>query len=431
MESLRSGLGAIGRPHALDRRGFLQLAGLGGLSWLTPVSHLLARAAEASKGREPAQSIILLWLAGGPSQLETFDPHPGTMIAGGTQAIATAVPGVQLARGFEGLAERLKDVALVRSMVSKEADHARGTYLVKTGYRPDPTIVHPSIGAICCHELPAGKTEIPRHISILPGQWPSRGGFLGEAYDAFKMGDPAEKVPDITPQVSPERDRERVRDLDVVQKAFFQGRRTRSSSIMTAATISSARTMMSSAQLKAFEVLEEPRELRLAYGDTPFGRGCLAARRLLQVGVRCVEVSLTGWDSHADNHNIHRKQLAILDPALSTLLRDLKEHGLLEKTVVFCAGEFGRTPRINPLAGRDHWPNGFSLALAGGGIHGGQVIGQTDPEGIQDPVNPVSVADVHATILTAVGIDPTKIMTSPIGRTITLSDGKPIQALLG
>src|SRR4051794_22473950 len=159
-----------------DRRQVLKLGSLAGLSWLTPVGHLLA--AQAERGRTPAQSIILLWLAGGPSQLETFDPHPGTAIAGGTRAIPTAVRGVQLAQGFERLAEVMPVVSLVRSLVSKEGHHERGTYLMKTGSRPDPTVEHPSIGAICCHELPVGPAEIPRHVSILPGRWPGRGGFL-------------------------------------------------------------------------------------------------------------------------------------------------------------------------------------------------------------------------------------------------------------
>src|SRR4051794_39839269 len=171
-----------------DRRQVLKLGSLAGLSWLTPVGHLLA--AQAERSRAPAQSIILIWLAGGPSQLETFDPHPGTAIAGGTRAIATAVKGVRLAEGFGRLAEVMGDVSLVRSMVSKEGDHERGTYLMKTGYRPDATVEHPSIGAICCHELPVGTTEIPRHISILSSQWPARGGFLGGGYDAFQVDDP-------------------------------------------------------------------------------------------------------------------------------------------------------------------------------------------------------------------------------------------------
>jgi hypothetical protein len=415
--------------HPLNRRNFLKAAGVAGLSWLTPVGHLLARQAEQS--RQPAQSVILLWLAGGPSQLDTFDPHPGTESAGGTGATGTAVKGVQLAESFEQLADQMGHVALIRSMVSKEGDHERGTYLMKTGFRPDPTVVHPSIGAICCHELPAGKTDIPRHISILPSPWPGRGGFLGDEYDAFKIDDPAQKIPDLTAQVPTERDRRRVADLDVVEQAFARGRQNRVGATLHRQTVQSARVMMTSEQLQAFEVNREPERLRRAYGDTPFGRGCLAARRLIEVGVRCVEVTLNGWDSHADNHNIQRARVRELDPAFATLLRDLKERDLLKRTVVLCMGEFGRTPQINRLGGRDHWPNGFSIALAGGALKCGQVHGATDPEGKKDPINPVAVGDVHATVLAAVGIDPHKVMTSPIGRTTHLSEGSPLPALLG
>jgi hypothetical protein len=414
------------------RRDFLKVAGLAGLSWLTPVGHLLARAAElaADKGR-PAQSIILLWMQGGPSQLETFDPHPGSAIAGGTRAIDTAIKDVQLADGFGHLAEQMGSVALVRSMTSKEGDHERGTYLMKTGYRPDPTVIHPSIGAVCCHELPGGKTEIPRHVSILPSQWPGRGGFLGDEYDAFKTGDPLQKVPDVTARVPEGRDRQRVRDLEFLEEQFARGRRNLAEAAGNRTVVNSARMMMSSEQLKAFDVSQEPARLRESYGDTAFGRGCLAARRLIEVGVRCVEVTLGGWDTHADNHKFCKEQVAILDPAFAALLRDLKERELLERTVVICAGEFGRTPKINGLGGRDHWINGFSIALAGGGLRCGQVLGATDPDGKADPTDPVTVADVHATVLTAVGIDPKKVMTSPIGRTLTLSEGKVIKGLLG
>jgi hypothetical protein len=415
--------------HPFDRRRFLQLAGLGALSWLTPVGQILARAAEKAGEKDQAQSVILLWLGGGPSQLETFDPHPGTEIAGDTQAIATAARGIQLAQGFEQLAEQMESVALVRSVMSKEGDHERGTVLMKTGFRPDPTVVHPSIGAICCHELPAGKTDIPRHISILPNQWPGRGGYLGDEYDAFKCHDPADKIPDLRSMVPAARDQQRASDLDVVEKAFARGRNNRTEATLHRATVNSARTMMTSEQLQAFEVEREPLALRKGYGETPFGRGCLAARRLIEVGVRCVEVTLDGWDTHTNNHALTRKRVEILDPAFAALLRDLKERKLLERTVVICMGEFGRTPKINPLGGRDHWPNGFSLALAGGGIRGGTVLGETDPEGIKEPTSPVTVGDIHATVLDAVGVEYGKIMTTPIGRTVKLSDGKPIAAL--
>jgi uncharacterized protein (DUF1501 family) len=416
----------------LDRRGFLRAAGLAGATWLTPVGHLLARAAEApGPDRGRAQSIILLWLQGGPSQLETFDPHPGTDIAAGTGAIDTAVKGVRLAPGLERTAEEMGSIALVRSMVSKEGDHERGTYTMKTGFRPDPTVVHPSIGAVCCHELPAAGTDIPRHVSILPGQWPGRGGYLGAEYDAFRTGDPADPVPDTVSRLPRDRDERRLQHLDAVEGAFARGRRGRVEATLHRAAVADARRMMSSEQLKAFDVSGEPLALRRAYGETPFGRACLAARRLTEAGVRCVEVTLAGWDTHADNHAEVRKLLAVLDPAFGTLVRDLRERGALGRTLVLCAGEFGRTPKVNVAGGRDHWPTGFSLAMAGGGVRGGRVVGATDSEGKGTPADPVTVGDLHATVLTAVGIDPRKVNQTPIGRTVRFSEGKPVSALLG
>jgi uncharacterized protein (DUF1501 family) len=189
--------------------------------------------------------------------------------------------------------------------------------------------------------------------------------------------------------------------------------------------------MMSSDQLKAFEIDAEPDKLRKAYGETPFGRSCLAARRLIEVGVRCVEVTLNGWDTHVDNHKLVKPLVATLDPAFAALIEDLRQHDLLKRTVVMCMGEFGRTPQINPLGGRDHWPNGFSVAVAGGGLRGGVVIGETDPDGKGTPANPVTVGDVHATILDTLGIDYQKVMTTPIGRTVKVSDGQPLEALRG
>jgi uncharacterized protein (DUF1501 family) len=421
--------------HAeMHRRALLKLAGLGGATWLTSAAHLLAREADKSDprapSRSPAQSLIVLWMAGGPSQLDTFDPHPDKKISGDTRAIATAAQGIQLADGLDRVADEMASISLVRSLVSKEGDHQRGTYLVKTGYRPDPTAVHPSIGAICCHELPAAGTDIPRHISILPNQWPGRGGFLGDQFDAFKAGDPATKVADAVPRVSDPRFRERLAGLDVLEENFARGRQAAVNATVHRASVRDARRMMTSEQLKAFDVAQESTAARAAYGDTPFGRGCLAARRLIEVGVRCVEVTLDGWDSHANNHEVHYRLKGILDPAFAALIQDLKAHGLWERTIVLCAGEFGRTPTINRLAGRDHWTQGFSVALAGGPIRGGQAVGQTDPEGGRDVHDPRQIADVHATILTALGLQAAKELVSPAGRPLKLADGQPIQELL-
>ncbi|MBI3461933.1 MAG: DUF1501 domain-containing protein [Planctomycetes bacterium] len=416
------------------RRTALQLTGLAGASWLTTAAHLLA-VEEENERKQPAQSIILLWMAGGPSQLETFDPHPGKRIAAGTRAIPTAVPGVLLAEGLEQTADQMQSIALVRSLVSKEGDHERGTYLVKTGYSPTPTLVHPSIGAICCHELPLElpsglRTEIPRHVSILPNRFPGRGGFLGDGYDAFKTFDPSQKVPDVTTHVPDSRFEARLRDLEIVESSFARRRMVTAESTLHRKTLRQARMMMTSEQLAAFDISQEPASVRAPYGDTPFGRGCLAARRLIERGVRCVEVTLDGWDSHANNHETQRARVQTLDPAFAALLRDLRERQLLERTVVICAGEFGRTPTVNKLEGRDHWPHGFTIALAGGGIHGGQVLGATDPEGGREVQVPQRVADVHATVLAALGIDWTKEIITPIQRPIRLSEGEPIRKLL-
>jgi uncharacterized protein (DUF1501 family) len=418
---------------ALHRRAVLKLAGLGGAGWLASVAGLLAREAngdESANKRTPAKSLIALWMAGGPSQLETFDPHPGKRISAETRAIPTAVQGIQLAKGLERVADVMPRIALVRSLVSKEGDHERGTYLVKTGYRPDPTAVHPSIGAITCHELPDGGTEIPRHISILPNQWPARGGFLGDEYDAFKTGDPAQKIADVAARVSLPRYRQRLADLDVLEDSFARGRRQAVQNTLHRDKVREARRMMTSEQLRAFDVSEEPAELRAAYGDTPFGRGCLAARRLVAVGVRCVEVTLAGWDSHANNHEIHTRNKEILDPAFAALVNDLASHGLWESTLVLCAGEFGRTPSINRLGGRDHWTQGFSMALAGGVIRGGQALGATDPEGGRKVHQPIQIGDIHATLLRALGLDHTKELISPAGRPLKLAEGEPLGALL-
>ncbi|HEX4130463.1 MAG TPA: DUF1501 domain-containing protein [Pirellulales bacterium] len=409
----------------------LRAVTFGGVSWLTTAANLLARDDRQPPQGRPAQSLIMIWLAGGPSQLETFDPHSGTKIAAGTTAIDTSRPGVQFAAGYDRLAEQMQHMALVRNVVSKEGDHERGTSAVKTGYRPDPTFVHPSIGAICCHQLSDRRIDIPRHISILPGRFPSRGGILGSQYDAFKTGDPASKVADTVARVSADRQRQRLEDRLIVEQAFARGRARQVDATLHNEMVAQASRMMSSEQLKAFDVSLEPAEVRAAYGETPFGRGCLAARRLIGVGVRCVEVTLDGWDSHVNNHEIHARRAEVLDPALAALIGDLHLQGLLDNTLVLCTGEFGRSPEVNGAGGRDHWPHGFSMLLAGGRLPRGAVIGETDPEGGRVKAEQaIAVADIHATLLTALGIDPKRQVIAPLGRPVKLSEGTVVPGLL-
>ena len=421
---------SCGSSVHVSRRSLLQTLGLTGLSWLTPAAEALAQQDQAQR---PARSLIVLWLSGGPSQLETFDPHAKAKIAGGTRAIDTAVPGVQLAEGMPRLAQEMDSVALIRNVISREGDHERAAYHVKTGFRPDPTLQHPSLGAIACHQLEAGTTEIPRHISILPDMWYGRGGYLGPQFDAFRAYAVNGELPDMRARVSEERFAARLKDLEVVQQAFHARRMARLDRERTLhrSTVQDAVTMMSSEQREAFSIDDEPTSVRQPFGDSDFGRACLAAVRLIEVGVRCVEVTLSGWDSHVNNHEIHQRLVGQLDPAFSALIRELKARGRFDDTVILCGGEFGRTPQLNPAGGRDHWPHGFSIALAGGGIRGGVTVGETDPNGGRlsgDQGTPL--ADVHATILSRLGIHHDLELDTPVGRPMKLSEGRPLASLM-
>ena len=426
-------------PDHFTRRTLLRAAGLSGMAWLTPLAERLARADEQSPRARAAKSVIVLYMEGGPSQLETFDPHPGAKISHtSVKAIGTAAAGVQISSWLPQTAEVMDRVALVRAVVSKEGDHERAAYNIKTGFRPDPTLVHPSLGAIVCHQT-KDNVEIPRHVSILSGAWPARGGFLGDQYDAFKTYDPSGPIPDVTARVSDVRAGKRLDDLEhIVETEFARGRLANlDQKTLHATSLAAARRMMSSEQLKAFNVADAPQSLKQPFGDTPFGRACLAAVQLIGVGVRCVEVTLNGWDTHADNESLVRSRCEILDPALSALIRLLEDRDLLESTIVLWGGEFGRTPRINPVGGRDHWPHGFTVALAGGGIAGGRVLGETSPDPklsetdrLADIAGKCDVEDLHATILHALGIDFAQELMTPIGRPMALSKGQVLRKLL-
>jgi hypothetical protein len=420
------------------RRTLLQTAT--GLPFFGSLADVLADEATSAK-TDPGRprSVILIWLEGGPSQLETFDPHPGGRIGGSVRKIQTSAPGIEIADTLPQLASQMHHGSLLRSVVGKEGDHDRAIYNIKTGYRPDPTLIHPAIGSILCHQSDLGA-DIPRHVSILPGARPSRGGYLGAHHDAFKVYDPANPVPDVQRRVDKDRYDRRVEDLLEIAEARFGRRRLVDldrQKTLHAAMTQSALTMMTSDQLAAFDVSQEPKSIRDRFGDTPLGRGCLAAVRLVGVGVRCVEVTLGGWDTHINNHSLQSGACATLDPAAAAMIAELESRDLLETTLVVIAGEFGRTPRINPAEGRDHWVHGFSMMLAGCGIRQGGVYGATaadadfnpekPAEGVSDPV---SVADVHATMLAALGINHRLELQTPIGRPMLLSDGTPIATLL-
>lgn len=438
-ESGPAGPGNCGSFEHWSRRSFLRLAGASGMCWLTPLAQHLARAAEDRLKQPTAKSVIVLWMQGGPSQLETFDPHPNA-VTGGLPSIKTSSTEIEICQLYPQLAEEMHSISLVRSVVTKEGDHERGTYNVKTGYRPDPTLVHPSLGAVICHQL-HDTLDIPRHISILPNNWAARGGYLGDQFDAFKVSDPNGPVSDITSRVPEDRYRKRLLALnDVVEAEFSRGRLVNMDAKRTLhrTMTENARRMMESSQLKAFDVREAPEALRAEFGDSAFGRGCLAAARLIATGVRCVEVTLEGWDTHVNNHEGTKTQADILDPAFAALIRHLRREDLLKDTIVICGGEFGRTPVLNGIGGRDHWPHGFTIAMAGGGIQGGRVIGATNPDpdpAATDPFkqvhDPHNVADIHATVLHALGVQFDQELLTPIGRPMKVSDGQPILELLG
>lgn len=427
--------GACGQSDHFTRRALLKSSAVAGLGWLTPLAQQLARGSEKS-GKRP-QSVIILWMEGGASQLETFDPHPGSAIAYGAKAIETAVRGMKFGAGLPLTAERAQDFSILRAVTSKEGDHTRAIYNVKTGYRPFPGLIHPAIGSILCHEMPGldekmPPIDIPSHISILPGQNPARGGYLGAQYDAFQAYDPVKPLPDVRSRTDDEGQSLRLDGLDVLEQSFAAGRLAdlEKSRTLHRTSIERARRMMSSDQLAAFDVSDAPKAEREAFGDTAFGRSCLAAVRLVEVGVRCVEVTLNGWDTHINNYEGQAKQLGILDPALAALIGLLKDRDLYENTIVMVATEFGRTPKLNLAEGRDHWPHGFSVLLGGGGFRGGLAIGETDPTGeSQEPTGKVRVEDIHATIFHQLGIDYDYEQMTPIGRPIAISDGRVIREL--
>ena len=426
-------------PAHFPRRSLLK-AGAAGF-WLTPLAHQLARAAEsdANGSASRPKTVILLWLQGGASQLETFDPHAGTLIGGETQSIETSVKGIEIANTLPAVAEQMHRLAIIRSVTSKEGDHVRAMYNIKTGYRPDPTLIHPSIGAIACHQLPGGA-DIPHHISILPDNQASRGGYLGAKYDAVKVYDPAGPIPDVHKRANDSRYQARVKDLlETLEPEFSRGRlnKLEAEKTLHVTATREALTMMTSDQLDAFNVMQESASERERFGNTPFGRGCLAAARLAEVGVRCIEVTLSGWDSHVNNHVLQSTACKTLDPAFAALMVRLAERDLLSTTLVVCASEFGRTPTINPVGGRDHWPHGFSMAIGGCGIRSGVIHGSTSPQPKLDPKQPdvdlqdrVTVADVQATILAALGVDWNHELLTPIGRPMKFSEGTPIKNIL-
>jgi hypothetical protein len=409
----------VSAAGALSRRGFLRWVGAGaaGLTGLTWLDYLTLHAEELRKARK---SCILLWMAGGPSQFETFDPKPGAETQGPTKAIPSAVPGIAIAEHWTKVASVTKDLTVIRSMTSKEGNHGRATYLLHTGYSPSGGIVHPGIGSVVANELGPEDFDLPHFVSI---QGQSIGpSFLGVQYAPFVVSDPNRQPDNLATPVAGNRLQRRLDLLSELEGAFAQSGARELVKDHQALYRQTAQ-MVLSPRVKAFDLEAEPAKVRESYGRTPFGQGCLMARRLIEAGVTFVEVQSTGWDTHGSEVATLKKLIPPVDQGTAALLADLKLRGLLANTLVVWMGEFGRMPQINLTAGRDHFPSAFNVALAGCGVKGGQVIGATDKLGTAVAERPVTVPDLFCTFCQALGIDPRKENQSNVGRPIPIVEG--------
>jgi len=427
--------------HRTTRREFIGagLAGTLGLAFSPAFQKPLA--GEGVKAR--AKACILLWLEGGPSHLDTFDPKPGVETGGPFKAIDTTVPGLKISEHLPHLAKQAKHFTIVRSLTSREADHERAVYYLHTGNPRSETVEYPGLGAVVARSWSGQEGDLPSYV-VLSGNG-SGPGFFGLDYAPYTVGSLDDPISNLAlPEgVDEARLNRRLKALEGLNGGF--GRRVDPGSVAEQDRLSArALRLRKSPALKAFDLKEEKPEGLKAYGikmkkegededgRANFNKGCLLASRLVEHGVRFVEVTLDGWDTHEDNFNQVSNLSGYLDRGFAALLADLKERGLLDRTLVICMGEFGRTPQINPAQGRDHHSEAFSVVLAGGGVRGGQVIGASDARGEHVKERPITVPDLYASLLAATGIDGGKTYRTPEGRPIKLADkGKVIAGLLG
>lgn len=421
-----------------SRRDLLRSAALVGSvgmsSWLAPLATM------AAEGSPRAKSVILLWMNGGPATIDLWDLKVGHENGGEFKETATSVPGLRFSEHLPKLAARAKDLAIVRSISSKEGDHGRGTLFVKTGYSPTGPIQFPHVGACIARELSSESLDLPGFVSIAPGARTAvvGGGFLGPKFAPLSIGERATGPSELTvPDLERAKDvtaaalDDRVRLLAGLEHKFAAQRQLPIVNALQASTAKAVRLMKPDAAA-TFNLEQESAATRETYGRTLFGQGCLLARRLVERGVPFVEVSLGGWDTHNNNFQQVKDLSTNLDTAFAALLADLQTRGLLDSTVVVCMGEFGRTPKINGRGGRDHWPATWSAVLAGGGIAGGQAHGSTSADGTAVEEKPVGVPDIVATVCQTIGIDPSKQNISSLGRPIRIAapEAKPIAELL-
>jgi hypothetical protein len=415
----------------VSRRELMQLAATGvscaSLSGWLPA--LAARAAEQSSPGRRQKSCILLWMDGGPSQTETFDPKPEASadIRGDLGSIETSVPGIRIGERFSRLARWMHHAAILRGMSTAEADHGRARIYMHTGYRPGfGGVTYPSLGSTVAAELGAAGAALPNFVvagtplnkyDVLRDP-----GYRGPQHQPLVLTDLRHGLEDSAPAVSSDEFGRRVGLLEDLEGRFADA--TKSPAARThEAGLAAALRLMRSDRTQAFDLEREPASSRTAYGESDFGRGCLLARRLVEAGVPFVEVYLSNWDSHfkpvADQT---RTLMSQVDAGMSALIGDLHDRGRLDDTLIIWMGEFGRTPRVNRDGGRDHYARAWSTLLAGGGVRGGQTIGATGPQGSEVTDRPISVMDFLATVCRILGIDYQREVTTPGGRPVRIVD---------
>jgi hypothetical protein len=399
-----------------------------GVRLAAPISRSCAYAASAKQGT--ARNVIYLYMEGGQSHLDTWDPKVGD-VAGPTKAIKTSVEGIQLSEHLALTAKQMHHGAVIRSLASTQGAHAQGNYFMHTSYQLRGTIKHPSIGSWLAHYQGAGNADLPASVYVGNSSGHPGEGFLPPHLAPFLVSNPDNGLQNIRPQNGATMERfttrfELAQQFGNAFRSTYPHRKVKAQAQM----YEGALRLMKSSDLGAFDLTQESAAHRSAYGLGAFGQGCLLARRLIERGVRFVEVGLNGWDTHINNFSAMPKLCGQLDQGLATLVADLASRGLLEETLVVVATEFGRTPQVNVNEGRDHYPQAFSAAMFGGGIKGGFSFGATDQTGSQVIDGKVSVPDLNATIAHALGLPLEEKVSSPSGRPFTVADkGKPILEL--
>jgi hypothetical protein len=420
--------------HTLDRRLFLQ----GGLASVLGVSLAGIGAPRdslwAGELRRQHKQVLLLWLAGGSSQFETWDPKPGRPTGGPFRAIPTAVPGVHICELMPQTAGLMDQIALVRSLDTRIGEHGQAAELMQRGRKPEAELAYPDFGTVVAKELAEREQDVPEYVSLYlatEGQRWGRPdpGFLGGRYAALTLERALKPENTALPEGLSEQEHTEREHLRQYLSERFNRSRNAAEIQGYNSTYARIRGLMKSDRL--FDLEKEPSAVRDRYGRTDFGQHALIGRRLLEAGVPMVKVCRAWWDSHSDNFESHRELVGELDHVLPVLLRDLEERGLLETTLVILLSEFGRTPAINKDVGRDHFASAWSCAFAGCGIRGGSVHGKTDADGKTVADGKVGAGDVTATIYQAVGINPKKhYRAGPRPVPLAPEDARPIQTVL-